>query len=220
MARREVRDLFGRYISPEVATELVERVDRDELRLGGELRQITVLFADLRGFTSLSEKRSASDVVDYLNRCFGIIIGHVVAHRGMVNKFGGDAIVALWNAPQECPDHALEACQAALASVEELGHLADPDPSLSGARFGFGINTGEALVGNVGSLGRLEYTAIGDPVNLAARICGLAPGGEVWIGPATQELVAERLSAEHLGSFSLKGKEEAVPLFRLRPSPP
>lgn len=220
MARREVRELFGRYISPEVATELVERADRGELRLGGELRQITVLFADLRGFTSLSERRSASDVVDYLNRWFGIIISHVVAHRGMVNKFGGDAIVALWNAPQECPDHALEACRAALASVEELGHLADPDPSLSGARFGFGINTGEALVGNVGSLGRLEYTAVGDPVNLAARICGVAPGGEVWIGPATQELVAERLSAEHLGSFSLKGKEEAVPLFRLRPSPP
>jgi adenylate cyclase len=220
MARREVRDLFGRYISHEVATELVERADRGDLRLGGELRQITVLFADLRGFTSLSERRSASDVVDYLNRCFGIIIGHVVAHRGMVNKFGGDAIVALWNAPQECPDHALEACRAALASVEELSHLAEPDPSLAGARFGFGINTGEAVVGNVGSLGRLEYTAIGDSVNLAARICGVAPGGEVWIGPATQELVAEQLSAEDLGAFSLKGKEEAVPLFRLRPDSP
>jgi adenylate cyclase len=218
MARREVRDLFGRYISHEVATELVERADRGDLRLGGELRQITVLFADLRGFTSLSERRSASDVVDYLNRCFGIIIGHVVAHRGMVNKFGGDAIVALWNAPQECPEHALEACRAAVASVEELSRLAEPDPSLAGARFGFGINTGEAVVGNVGSLGRLEYTAIGDSVNLAARICGVAPGGEVWIGPATQELVAERLSTEHLGSFSLKGKEQAVPLFRLRPS--
>jgi adenylate cyclase len=220
MARREVRDLFGRYISHEVATELVERADRGDLRLGGELRQITVLFADLRGFTSLSERRSASDVVDYLNRCFGVIIGHVVAHRGMVNKFGGDAIVALWNAPQECPDHALEACRAAVASVEELSRLAEPDPSLAGARFGFGINTGEAVVGNVGSLGRLEYTAIGDSVNLAARICGVAPGGEVWIGPATQELVAERISTEDLGSFSLKGKEEAVPLFRLRPSSP
>jgi adenylate cyclase len=218
IARREVRELFGRYISPEVATELVERADRGELRLGGELRQITVLFADLRGFTSLSERRSATEVVDYLNRCFGIIIGQVVAHRGMVNKFGGDAIVALWNAPQECPDHALQACRAALASVEELGRLTEPDPSLSGARFGFGINTGEALVGNVGSLGRLEYTAVGDPVNLAARICGVAPGGEVWIGPATQEIVAGRLSEEHLGSFSLKGKEEAVPLFRLRPN--
>jgi adenylate cyclase len=218
MARREVRDLFGRYISHEVAAELVERADRGDLRLGGELRQITVLFADLRGFTSLSERRSAPDVVDYLNRCFGVIIGHVVAHRGMVNKFGGDAIVALWNAPQECPDHALEACRAAVASVEELSRLAEPDPSLAGARFGFGINTGEAVVGNVGSLGRLEYTAIGDSVNLAARICGVAPGGEVWIGPATQELVAERLSTEDLGSFSLKGKEEAVPLFRLRPS--
>jgi len=220
MARREVRELFGRYISPEVATELVERADRGDLRLGGELRQITVLFADLREFTSLSERRPASEVVDYLNRCFGIIISKVVAHRGMVNKFGGDAIVALWNAPQECPDHAIQACQAALASVEELGRLAEPDPSLSGARFGFGINTGEALVGNVGSLGRSEYTAVGDSVNLAARICSVTPAGEVWIGPTTQELLAGRLSGEHLGSFSLKGKEEPVPLFRLQPGPP
>ncbi len=220
MARREVRELFGRYISPEVATELVERADRGDLHLGGELRQITVLFADLRGFTSLSERRPASEVVDYLNRCFAAIISQVVAHRGMVNKFGGDAIVAIWNAPQECPDHAFEACQAALASVEELGRAAEPDPSLSGARFGFGINTGEALVGNVGSLGRSEYTAVGDSVNLAARICGVAPAGEAWIGPTTQELVAGRLSAEHLGSFSLKGKEEPVPLFRLQPDSP
>jgi len=220
MARREVRELFGRYISPEVAAELVERADRGDLSLGGELRQITVLFADLRGFTSLSERRPASEVVDYLNHCFGIIINQVVAHRGMVNKFGGDAIVALWNAPQECPDHAFQACRAALASVEELSRVAEPDPSLSGARFGFGINTGEALVGNVGSLGRLEYTAVGDSVNLAARICGLAPAGEVWIGPTTQELLAGRLSEEHLGSFSLKGKEEPVPLFRLQPGPP
>jgi adenylate cyclase len=220
MARREVRELFGRYISPEVATELVERADRGDLRLGGELRQITVLFGDLRGFTSLSERRPAAEVVDYLNRCFGIMINQVVAHRGMVNKFGGDAIVALWNAPQECPDHAFQACQAALASVEELSHLAEPDPSLSGARFGFGINTGEALVGNVGSLGRLEYTAVGDSVNLAARICSAAPAGEVWIGPTTRELLAGRMSEEHLGSFSLKGKEEPVPLFRVRPGPP
>jgi len=220
MARREVRELFGRYISPEVATELVERADRGELRLGGELRQITILFADLRGFTSLSEQRSASEVVDYLNRCFDIIIGQVVAHRGMVNKFGGDAIVALWNAPQECPDHAFQACQAALASVEGLSCTDDPDPALCGARFGFGINTGEALVGNVGSLGRAEYTAIGDPVNLAARICGAAPAGEVWVGPSTRELLGGRIPEDELGSFSLKGKEEPVPLFRLRPGSP
>ncbi|MGQ9571899.1 MAG: CHASE2 domain-containing protein [Dehalococcoidia bacterium] len=217
IARREVRDLFGRYISPEVAAELVERADRGDLRLGGELRQITALFADLRGFTSLSERRPAPEVVDYLNRCFEIIIGQVVAHRGMVNKFGGDAIVALWNAPQECPDHAFQACQAALASVEQLNDVSEPDPSQPGARFGFGINTGEALVGNVGSLGRLEYTAVGDSVNLAARICSQAPGGEVWIGPTTHELLAGRLSVDDLGSFSLKGKEEPVPLFRLRP---
>jgi len=93
--------------------------------------------------------------------------------------------------------------------------MEEPEPALSGCGFGFGVNTGEALVGNVGSLGRLEYTAVGDPVNLAARICGTAPAGEVWVGPDTGRLVEERFALEPLGAFSLKGKEEPVPLFRL-----
>jgi adenylate cyclase len=215
-SRREVRELFGRYISPQVAAELIERADRGELRLGGELRMITVLFADLRGFTSLSERRPAVQVVEYINRCFGIIIGHVVAQGGMVNKFGGDAIMAIWNAPQDCPDHTVAACHAAIASAEELERLEETDPVLAASGFGFGINTGEALVGNVGSMGRLEYTAIGDSVNLAARICGVAPAGEVWVGISTREVIEGHLPSEPLGEFPLKGKGEPVPLFRVR----
>jgi adenylate cyclase len=216
ISRREVGELFGRYISPQVAAELIERADRGELRLGGELRMITVLFADLRGFTSLSERRPAVQVVEYINRCFGIIIGHVVAQGGMVNKFGGDAIMAIWNAPQDCPDHTVAACHAAIASAEELERLEETDPVLAASGFGFGINTGEALVGNVGSMGRLEYTAIGDSVNLAARICGVAPAGEVWVGISTREVIEGHLPSEPLGEFPLKGKGEPVPLFRVR----
>jgi len=215
-SRREVRELFGRYISPQVATELIERADRGELRLGGELRVVTVLFADLRGFTSLSERRPASQVAEYINRCFAIIIGQVVAHGGMVNKFGGDAIMALWNAPQDCPDHALEACRAALAAAAELERLEEADPVLAASGFAMGVNTGEALVGNVGSMGHLEYTAIGDCVNLAARVCGAAPAGEVWVGPETSRLIEGNLAREPLGEFSIKGKEELVSLFRVR----
>ena len=215
-ARREVRELFGRYLSPQVAAELIERADRGELRLGGELRPTTIMFADLRGFTSLSERRPAAQVVDYINRCFEIIIGHVVAQEGMVNKFGGDAIMAIWNAPHDCPDHTLAACRAAIDSVEELERLEEADPVLAASGFGFGINTGEALVGNVGSMGRLEYTAIGDCVNLAARICGAAPAGEVWVGVSTRELIEGHLPCEPLGDFPLKGKDEPVPLFRVR----
>jgi adenylate cyclase len=215
-ARREVRELFGRYISPEVAAELIERADRGELRLGGELRVVTILFADLRGFTYLSERRPAPQVVEYINRCFGIIIGHIVAHGGMINKFGGDAIMALWNAPNSCSDHTLEACRAALAAAAELERLEEADPVLAATGFGFGINTGEALVGNVGSMGRLEYTAIGDCVNLAARICGAAPADEVWVGPETSRLIEGNLASEPLGEFRLKGKEEPVLLFRVR----
>ncbi len=217
LARREMRDLFGRYISPQVAAELIEKADRGELRLGGELRLTTIMFADLRGFTPLSERRPAIQVVEYINRCFGIIIGHVVAHGGMVNKFGGDAIMAVWNAPQDCPDHAPAACRAALAAAEELERLEEADPMLAASGFGFGVNTGEALVGNVGSMGRLEYTAVGDCVNLAARICGTAPAGEVWVGPQTRELIEGRLPSDLLGEFTLKGKEEPVLLFRVRP---
>jgi adenylate cyclase len=215
-SRREVRELFGRYISPQVATELIERADRGELRLGGELRVVTILFADLRGFTSLSERRPASQVAEYINRCFAVIIGQVVAHGGMVNKFGGDAIMALWNAPQDCRDHALEASRAALAAAAELERLEEADPVLAASGFGIGVNTGEALVGNVGSLGHLEYTAIGDCVNLAARICGMAPAGGVWVGPETHGLIEGHLTSEPLGEFRIKGKEELVSLFRLR----
>jgi adenylate cyclase len=218
ISRREVGELFGRYISPQVAAELIERADRGELRLGGELRVVTILFADLRGFTSLSELRPASQVAEYINRCFGVIIGHVVAHGGMVNKFGGDAIMVLWNAPCDCPGHALKACRAALAAAAELERLEEADPVLAASGFGFGINTGEALVGNVGSMGRLEYTAIGDCVNLAARICGIAPIGEVWVGPQTHELLEGHLASEPLGEFRLKGKEEPVLLFRVAQS--
>jgi adenylate cyclase len=215
VSRREVRELFGRYISPQVAAELIERADRGELRLGGELRMITILFADLRGFTSLSERRPATQVVEYINRCFGIIIGHVVAQGGMVNKFGGDAIMAIWNAPQDCPDHTVAACHAAIASAKELERLEETDPVLAASGFGFGINTGEALVGNVGSMGRLEYTAIGDCVNLAARICGAAPAGEVWVGPSTRDVIEGHLPSEPLGQFPLKGKDQPVALFRI-----
>ena len=215
-SRREVRELFGRYISPQVAAELIERADRGELRLGGELRVVTILFADLRGFTSLSERRPASQVAEYINRCFGVIIGQVVAHGGMVNKFGGDAIMALWNAPQDCPDHALGACRAALAAAAELERLEEADPVLAASGFGIGVNTGEALVGNVGSMGRLEYTAIGDCVNLAAHICGMAPAGEVWVGSETHGLIEGNLTSEPLGEFRIKGKEELASLFRLR----
>ena len=215
ISRREVRELFGRYLSPQLAAELIERADRGDLRLGGENRLVTVLFADLRGFTSLCEQRSASQVTEFMNRCFGVIIGGVVAHGGLINKFGGDAVMALWNAPHDYPDHALQACRAALAAARELEHLEETDPLLAACGFGFGVNTGEALVGNVGSLGRLEYTAIGDCVNLAARICGTAPAGEVWVGPQTHELIEGHLTSRPLGDFRLKGKAGTVSLFHI-----
>lgn len=213
--RREVGALFGRYVSPQVAQELVSRADTGELSLGGEVRQATTLFADLRGFTTVSEQVPAERVVDYLNGCFGVIINQVMAHGGMVNKFGGDAIMAVWNAPHDDDDHALAACRAALASVRELEGVPDLLADSPQARFGFGINTGNVVAGSIGSAGRAEYTVIGDAVNLASRLCSSAPGGQIWLGPETYDAVKEQVSVEALGPQTFKGKAEAIDAYRL-----
>jgi adenylate cyclase len=213
--RREMGALFGRYVSPQVADELVTRADAGELSLGGELREATILFADLRGFTTVSEQVPPEQVVDYLNRSFAVIISQVMEHGGMVNKFGGDAIMAVWNTPHHQEGHALEACSAALASVRELEGMPDILTGAPQARFGFGINTGNVVAGSVGSAGRAEYTVIGDPVNVASRLCSGAPGGEVWLGPETYEAVKEQVTVEALGPQSVKGKAEPIEAYRL-----
>jgi adenylate cyclase len=212
-AQQEVAELFGRYVSPEIAQELMQRSDRGELQLGGELREVTALFADIRGFTTLSETMSPSQLVGLLNRLFEVIISSIGKNGGIVNKFLGDAVVAFWNAPGQQPDHALMACRAAIAAQAELEVLALSGPA---AQFGFGINTGSALAGNVGTAGRLEYTVIGEPVNTAARLSQVAGGGEIWIGEGTHKLVQGRIEAEELPPQYLKGMAGPVTVYRLK----
>ena len=213
--RRDLRALFGRYVSDQVAEELVTRADRGDLSLGGEQREVTILFADLRGFTALSERVSAEQVVEYLNRCFDVIISRVVAQGGMVNKFGGDCIMAVWNAPQQHTEHRLAACRAALESIRQLEEVPGAPGGSAETGFGFGINSGPVLAGSVGSAGRSEYTVIGDAVNLASRLCGLAGKGEVWLGEETFRPVQDRVTAEPLPPMTVKGKAEPVPAYRL-----
>jgi adenylate cyclase len=213
--RREVRDLFGKYVSPEVADQIEELSDTGGLKLGGEQREVTVLFADLRGFTSLSEQRSPEAVVDLLNKYFSTIIDCILSNSGIVNKFGGDNILALWNAPQAQEDHAFHAVKAAVEAQQAIERMQQEDPELHPAQFGIGINTGEVLAGNVGSVGRLEYTAIGDAVNLAARLCGSAPGGHVWVSSQTYVRILDRVEAKELELQYFKGKKEAVVVYQI-----
>jgi len=183
--KRFVKELFGRYISPQIAKEIMSRADAGELRLGGEQREVSVLFADIRNFTQISEQLSPEDIVKMLNTYLSVIADAVVQHNGIVNKFAGDSIMAVWNAPQPQPEHALLAVKAAWEAQQKVAELKQSDSQLFPVQFGIGINTGEALAGNVGSAGRTEYTVIGDSVNTASRICSSTPGGEVWIGAET-----------------------------------
>ncbi len=184
--RREMNQLFGRYVSPQVASEILSLANSDQLKLGGARREVTVMFADMRGFTALSERLGPEEIVATLNKYLSVLIERVLANEGMINKFAGDNIMAVWNAPQDQPDQALLAVKAALEGQQAMENMPQ-DESQPKVQFGIGINTGPAVAGNVGSEGRTEYTIIGDAVNLASRLCSNAPGGQVWIGPHTYE---------------------------------
>jgi adenylate cyclase len=211
-AERDTRQLFGRYVSDDVAKELVLRADRGQLDLGGELREVTVLFGDIRGFTSISQGMDPHDLVAMLNRRFEVIVESVAEYEGILNKFVGDAIMAIWNAPQLQEDHAQRACRAALRIQERLAAIADEGPEI---RFGLGINSGLALAGNVGAGQRLEYTVIGEAVNTASRLCGAADGGDVWIGESTRNAIAGAFDVELLPPQNLKNMAEPVIAYRL-----
>jgi len=213
--KRFVRELFGRYVSPQVAKEILSLADNNQLKLGGETREVTILFADMRNFTKISEQMSPESIVSMLNTHLSVIIDKVLQNGGMVNKFAGDNVMGVWNAPESQPEHARLAVKAAWEAQQIINALPQSDPSLPKVQFGIGINTGKALAGNVGSSGRVEYTVIGDSVNLASRICSGTPGGEVWIGPETYGQAKDYLEVAELGPQTFKGKTEPVIVYQV-----
>ena len=213
--KRFVKELFGRYISPQIAREILSRADTGELRLGGEQREVSVLFADIRNFTQISEQLPPEAIVKMLNTYLSAVTDAVVQHAGIVNKFGGDNIMAVWNAPQSQPEHALLAVKAAWEAQQKVAELQQSDSRLLPVQFGIGINTGIALAGNIGSVGRTEYTVIGDSINIASRICSNAPGGEVWIGAETYNQTKDYIETEELKSQSFKGKAAPIIVYRV-----
>jgi adenylate cyclase len=221
--KRFVKELFGRYISPQIAKEIVSRADAGDLHLGGEEREVSVLFADIRGFTRISEQLSPEAVVNMLNTYLSVVADAVVHHDGIVNKFAGDNIMAVWNAPQSQPEHALLAVRAAWEAKEKLAELRQRDARPLPVQFGIGINTGVALAGNIGSAGRSEYTVIGDSINTASRICSSTPGGEIWIGAETYNQTRDHIETEQLEPQQVKGKAAPISVYRvtaLRPTTP
>jgi len=220
--RKQVRDAFGLYISPDFMAELTK--DPDKLSLGGEIRDLTVLFSDIRSFTSISEGLTPQELIQLMNDFLTPMSDLVMDNRGTIDKYMGDAMMAFWNAPLDDPDHARHACiaalgmQAALAPInegvrkkaEEIGK----EPVLLQA--GIGINSGPCAVGNMGSRQRFAYSTLGDAVNLASRLEGQTKtyGVGILIGESTYNAVPD-FAALEMDLIQVKGKTEPVRVFAL-----
>ncbi|MBI4410179.1 MAG: adenylate/guanylate cyclase domain-containing protein, partial [Gemmatimonadetes bacterium] len=217
--KRRVRDLFSRYVSPEYVRQLAD--DYQALKLGGERIPLTLLFSDIRGFTSISEKLPAEMVVQMLNEYLERMAEVVFRHGGTLDKFIGDAVMAFWGAPVRVPDHARRAAETALDMIEELEKLNQKwaaEGATARLNIGIGINTGEAVVGNIGSLShKLDYTAIGDTVNLASRLEGLNKeyGTRIIVSETARAALGADYEVRPLDEVKVKGKEQAVKIYEL-----
>jgi adenylate cyclase len=212
--RGKVAKAFGQYVSPNLVHQIMEK----DVELGGERKILTILFSDIRGFTSISEKLTPEELVDFLNTYFTRVTRIIMQEQGLVDKFIGDAIMAFWNAPVSVKEHADHAVLAALAMKDALEEIRREHGSkYPRIDIGIGINTGEAIVGNIGSAERLSYTAIGDSVNLASRLEGLTKeyGVQIIISEHTKKMLKRKFILRELDSVKVKGKKESVTLFEV-----
>lgn len=205
------RRLFERMVSPAVINQL----NPDQLQLGGKRSNITVLFADVRGFTKFSEQLSPEELVEILNVHLATVADAILAHTGTIDKFMGDAVMAWYNAPIPQPDHALRAMRTAMDVRKNLLEIQSRMPSEAKLSFGIGIHYGEAVLGLVGTERRLEYTAIGDSVNTAKRIQENCAAGQILISKNVYELVKDQVDVRPVDPLVVKGKSQPLEAFEL-----
>ncbi|WP_262273076.1 CHASE2 domain-containing protein [Microvirga yunnanensis] len=222
--RRWIRSAFSQYISPDLVEQLAHSPER--LTLGGEQRELTVLFSDIRGFTAISEayKDDPQGLTALINRLFTPLTKDIVQHRGTIDKYMGDAIMAFWNAPLDDISHEAHACEAALTMLESLETLnderrreADPTQWAAPLRIGIGLNTGVCVVGNFGSDLHFNYSVLGDTVNLASRLEGLTKqyGVPIIVGEKTAQAVRSRFAVLELDHLQVRGKQDPERIFAL-----
>jgi len=216
---RNMERAFGQYVSGQVLGRI--RDQHGEAVLPAELREATVFFADVRGFTAMSEKLEPAQVLGVMNRYFEGVVAIIDEHEGYLDKFIGDAVVVVFNGPIDQPDHAERGARCAIALQHEVARLnaAGAFPEIDELQVGVGVSTGRLVAGNLGSARHMEYTVIGDTVNLAARLTGQAPAGEVWVNERNAELLPEDLPKQQLAPFSVKGKTKPVLAYRIWPPP-
>jgi adenylate cyclase len=215
--KRLVKALFGRFVPRDVFHQLM--ADPSRARLGGNRREMTVLFSDIRGFTAASERGQPEDIVAQLNEYFSRMVEIVFVHHGTIDKFVGDMVMALFGAPLDDPRHADHAVETALAMADGLAALnrqwaAEGRPTLD---IGIGINSGEMIAGNIGSEAIMSYTVIGDAVNLGSRLESLNKeyGTRIIISDGTRSRLTGQYSMQPLGEAKVKGKSQAVTIWEV-----
>jgi adenylate cyclase len=213
-----LRATFGRYVSPQILEHILAHPEK--VQLGGERRDLTILFSDIRGFTSISEASEPEQVVEMLNDYLTRMVEILLDHGGTLDKFIGDAVMGFWNAPAADSQHARHAVQCAVAMIDETARLRErwESEGRPGLRIGIGINTGEAVVGNIGAEKVFGYTVIGDAVNLASRLEGKNKdyGTEIIISEFTKARIDDEFETVYLDEVKVKGKEQAVRIYEVK----
>jgi len=212
--KEEMRGVFGRYLNPKLVSEVFSS---GQFKVEGFRHDATILFADMVGFTSFSEATETEHVIEVLNRHFEIFHRIIDYYGGHVDKYIGDAVMAVFNHPNEDPNHAQHAAKAALAVVEACKRLAIPRPDGKTITFRVGLNMGQVIVGNIGAVARLQYTVIGDSVNVASRMTALGDGGQVMLPRKTFQLLKGGFAFDSIGERMIKGVSESMECGMLRP---
>lgn len=208
------REMFKRYVAPAVVDRLP--ANADSLKLGGNRQEITILFADIRGFTRFSEQLAPEELVDILNEYLSVAANAILAEEGTLDKFMGDAVMGLFNAPLLQADHAMRAVRAALAMQRAVVTLHEMIPKKMRLQYGIGIHTGDAVVGNVGTAQQMNFTAIGDAVNLAKRLQENASEGQIFMSKQTYALIQGLVKAKKLPPLQVKGREARTEVWELQ----
>jgi class 3 adenylate cyclase len=211
-----IRATFGRYLSDEIVTDILERPEG--LELGGDLREVTIMMSDIRGFTSISELLDPAQVVKILNRYLGAMTDIIMAQQGTIDEFIGDAILAVFGAPQRRDDDADRAVKCALAMQEAMGEInkINAEEGLPEISMGIALNTGDVIAGNIGSERRSKYGFVGHPMNLTSRIEEFTAGGEILVSDSTLQKLQDKYSLGRSREEKVKGIDQPVLIHHIR----
>lgn len=211
-----ILDMFRKYIAPQVVDELAKNKNF-HIELGGITKDVAVLFIDIRGFSSMSEIMPPEKVIEILNKYFDLVTNAIFNNEGMLDKFIGDAVMAVYNAPLDIDDYEKKAIKTGLEIVKALKKLNKELKEENGTEIacGIGIHCGKAVVGNIGCAYRMDYTVIGDTVNIAERLEGIAKGGVINISQELYDRVKDEFSAKPKGACMLKGKRKEVMVYEM-----